>query len=70
MSSLVKPVENGSNWNGDVNRHLRGGIGCVVPCDIMWLPRLLYCHVLVAKPFEVVSLQGNNGCVTKTGDVY
>ena len=44
-----------------MNRHIKGWgvveIGCVVPCDIIWLPRLLYCHVLVAKPFEVVSLK-------------
>jgi hypothetical protein len=45
-------------------------IGCVVPCDIIWLPRLLYCPVLVAKPFEVVSLQGNDSCATKIGDIY
>lgn len=44
----------------DLNRHLKGGgveIGCVVHCNIIWLPSLLYCHVLVAKPFEVVSLK-------------
>ena len=32
-------------------------IGCIVHCNIIWLPSLLYYHVLVAKPFEVVSLK-------------